>query len=792
MSKFYCCFLFPNKSLIVLLLVLVFNFPAFSQSTISGYVRDQSTGESLYGASVFLPESGKGANTNFDGFFSVKKQISDTKIRVSFIGYTTEIIELQSEGDTLMYIDLSPNLELDEVVVSTDRAQQFEKSVAVSNIRISKEQLNKIPAVGGEMDVIRAVQMLPGVQSGKEGLTGLYVRGGGPDQNLILLDGVPLYNISHLGGIFSLFNPDIISDVELIKGGFPARYGGRLSSVLNIKVKDGNRQKRQIKGAAGLVSSRLSLEGPIKNGKGSYLIAGRRTYLDLFTRPITRISSGGDYSFGYNFYDLNAKVNYDLSSKDRVFISAYSGHDKGVITSVDREAQAEGRNDFSWGNLLFSGRWTRRVNEKLYSNLSVGYTHYRFDVGFLSQDNLNESVIAFDFNSGIRDINVKYEIEYYSDQAHTIRSGVHYIRHRFSPGVNAFLSESQEVTRDTTYGSIDVNASEISVYLEDEWRVNEKLSANIGVHVNNYLVNEENYLSLQPRVTARYMLDNTSSIKAAFASMQQNVHLLSSTGIGLPVDLWVPATDLTRPQQSFQWTLAYNRRINSNLEFSAETFYKGMTDLIAYSDGINWLEGDGDWQEKIERNGIGRAYGLELLLQKKEGKFSGWIGYTLARTELQFPTLNEGQFFPDRFDRRHDIGILLSYDYSKNIIFSLNWVYGTGEAITIAQNRYLAAGIRSAGFRTGFRNHSTVENYEGRNSFRMRAFHRADIGVRFIKTKKWGERTWNLGFYNAYSRANPFYYYWRSDISGPGENYSLRRRALFPIIPGFSYEFKLN
>ncbi len=789
---------FKDKFYMVKLLYCLFflGLPTMliGQQRYSGYVEDSLSGERLYGANVSIQGSSQGTTTNFYGFFSLIVPKDASVIRVSYVGYESIAITLSDQNPSAMLVKLPPKGDLEEVTVTATKELPPERQAQVSAVSIPIRQLKQLPAVGGEVDMMRGLQLLPGVQSGREGMTGLYVRGGGPDQNLILLDGIPLYNVSHLGGIFSVFNPDIISDVSLMKGGFPARYGGRLSSVLNIKVREGNRNKPQTQGAIGLVSARLSHEGPISEGKGSYLVGVRRSYIDAFTRPISKITSGGETSFGYTFYDLNGKINYDLSDKDKVYASIYSGHDRAVVNSSGGD-NIKASNHFRWGNLLATARWNRLISDRIFTNLTLGYTRYNFSIGFEQEEQGTDNAFLFNYNSGIEDLSLNYDWEFYLNSKHSLRSGVHFIEHFFTPGVNLFRTRQQAVQTDTVFGSFNVNSRELSVYVEDDWEISDRFRMNLGIHANGYHVNGTNYLSPQPRMTASYMTGPLSAVKLSYVRMQQNVHLLSSSGAGLPTDLWVPATERTAPQLSSQLTAAFHKSLPGGYEASAEFYYKTMDKLIAYSDGINWQEGTEDWQDKIERNGKGLSRGLELFLHKKEGRLTGWIGYTLAKSDLQFDAINEGRYFPDRYDRRHDVGLLLTYEISKRVSLSGTWVYGTGNAITLGQARYMAVadGIPNLNDgRFGFNRH--VEYYEGRNNFRMRAYHRADVGIRFTKLKKWGERTWNLGFYNAYSRANPFYYYWSHQTNYFGnsmdDSRSLRQIALFPIIPSFSYEFR--
>ncbi|REE05664.1 TonB-dependent receptor [Marinoscillum furvescens] len=783
------------KNLWLLAVLWLLASHAFGQYRISGYVEDESSREKLFGATVVVAGTTTGTTSNFYGYFSMPLSRDSVTLAVSFVGYQTKYLTLSLTQDTSMTIALPPMVELEAVVVEGAREEVMAVQPQVSSINIPSKQLMQLPAIAGEIDLLRGLQLLPGVQSGTEGLTGIYVRGGGPDQNLILLDGVPLYSVSHLGGLFSVFNPDVISGVNLIKGGFPARYGGRLSSVINVKVKDGNRAKRQTSGAIGLVSARLTTEGPLAQGKGSYMVGLRRTYIDLFTRPISRAATDGEVSFGYLFYDFNGKATYDLGPKDKLSVSVYSGDDKGVGKFDDDESNSKTR--FQWGNFLATARWNHLISDRLFTNLSLNYTRYRFLVGFEQEDTQDNSSQFYEYRSGIQDVGARYEMEYYLSKKHQLLTGMQLTQHYFTPGVNAFKSEDQNEKSDTTFGSFNITAQELSWYLEDQWEISRRFKLNAGAHLNFYHVDGKTFSSLQPRATLRMLTGKYASFKLSYAAMQQNVHLLSSSGVGLPTDLWVPATRKVRPQISHQVTVAYSQQIAKGVELSAEVYAKRMNHLIAYSEGENWLSGGDDWQERVESDGEGASKGLEVFLHKKEGRFTGWVGYTLSKTDRQFEEINYGEPFPYRFDRRHDIGILLTYRINERIDISATWVYGTGNAITLGEGRYLAVGYGYPSLYGDFPNdryyNDEVEIYNGRNGFRMKPYHRADFGIRFTKAKKWGERTWNLGFYNAYNRANPFYYYWADSYNNTTHEYEgrkLKQIALFPIIPAFSYEFK--
>lgn len=762
---------------------------------VSGYVEDAQSREKLFGATILITGTTTGTTTNFYGYFSLQLPDNQQDITVSFVGYQAFDYHFNLKNDTTLTIQLEPTVELQEVVIEGRKEEAIQLSPQVSSIDIPTKQLLRMPAIGGEIDVLKAIQLLPGVQSGKEGTTGIYVRGGGPDQNLILLDGVPLYSVSHLGGLFSVFNPDVISDVNLIKGGFPARYGGRLSSVINIKMKDGNRNENDTNGAIGLISSRVTTEGPFANGKGSYLFGFRRTYIDLFTRPISRAASGGDYGFGYYFYDLNGKLTYDFGPKDKLSVSQYSGDDKAVV-NFDISDGDQGKFYTKWGNFLSTAKWSHLYSDRLFSNLTLNYTRYHFIVNAEIENKKENTAAQYQYKSGIQDVGMRYEFEYFLTNQHNILSGVQVTQHFFTPGLSAFKTKEPGEKVDTTFGSFNIRAQEFNYYIEDQWEATSKLKFNFGVHFNLYSAGKSFYFSPQPRISGRYLVDRYSSIKASYATMQQNVHLLSNSGSGLPTDLWVPATGKTPPQKSSQITVGYSRSIGRGFEASIEGYYKEMKNQIVYSDGTNWLDGNGDWQTKIEKNGLGVSKGLEFFLQKKEGKFTGWVGYTLSKTDQKFANVNNGEFFPYRYDRRHDVGIVASYRLTKRIDLSATWVYGTGNAITLGTARYLAydpnwfPDLQDPENGNDTFDFGSIEYYSGRNQFRMKSYHRSDLGIRFTKEKKWGERTWNWGFYNVYNRANPYYYYWSYDYRN--DRRILKQTALFPLIPSFSYEFRFK
>ncbi len=768
----------------------------FSQSsnvTISGYITDAATGEALIGATVYDFKSAKGTTANNYGFYSLTLPADSMRLRFSYVGYQQQLLPIKPESNQVINIALSGMTELEGVeIVGSQGEQDFERT-QMSTIDVSLDKVKNLPVLLGERDVLKTIQLLPGVQSGTEGSSGIYVRGGGPDQNLILLDGVPIYNATHLFGFFSIFNTDAINSVKLIKGGFPAEYGGRLSSVIDMRMKEGNSKKIHGEGGIGLIASRLTLEGPIFKDKTSFMVSGRRTYIDVLTRPIIRNTQDG-IDGGYFFYDVNAKVNHKFSDRSRLFLSGYFGNDKFFARD---DYESEGANDgyedsfeagLQWGNAIAAARWNYIFNPKLFSNTTLTYSRYNFKVsnessyrqtqsGVVVQDNYS----AIEYRSGIEDYGAKIDFNYLPTPDHYIKFGGSYTYHTFNPGVNQFTDRNNQTEQDTTYGSAKVYAHEYYGYIEDDWAITDRLKANGGLHVSGFSVNDKFYYSVQPRFSGRYLLNERMSVKASYAHMAQYLHLLTNGGIGLPTDLWVPATENIKPQLSHQVAAGISRRITDTYDVSFEAYYKVMENLIEYQEGASFLGNARDWQTKVE-TGRGWSYGGEILIEKKMGKTSGWIGYTLSWTDRQFENLNFGRTFPYKFDRRHDVSVAVTHKFNDRVDVGLVWVYGTGNAITLPTERYRGLQSNPYSFYQG-----EIGHIDSRNNYRMPAYHRLDLGVNLRKEKRWGERTWSFGLYNAYSRQNPFYLYFSTDSRG---NQRLTQISLFPIIPSITYNFK--
>lgn len=801
------------------LLIVPFAQAQTPRFTISGYVQEAESGEKLIGATVIAPKLKAGTVTNKFGYFSLTLPADSVQLVVSFVGYQSKIVRLKLNRDVQMQIELKLDESSEAVEIAADRVESIVETTQMSSIDIPISQIKKIPAIMGETDVIKAIQLLPGVSGGTEGASGLYVRGGSPDQNLILLDGAPVYNVSHLFGFFSVFNSDAIKNVELVKGGYPARYGGRLSSVLDISMKEGNMRDFEAEGAIGLIASRLTVQAPIKKDKASFILSGRRTYIDLLARPIikaTASNNGDEVVVGYYFYDLNGKVNYIVSPKDRIYLSAYLGDDRfyndvsyQISSQSGTNLYERNKGGLEWGNLTSTLRWNHVFSPKLFANTMLTYSNYQFDINlaFSSDEWVNNKVRTdtqkAKYFSGIKDQSAKIDFEYLPNPQHTIRFGTSAIHHTYKPGAAAFrFTNANGVATDSTITpkTALTSANEFAVYAEDDWAVSPIFKVNGGLHFSAFNVSGKTFTSLQPRLAARLKLGDVA-VKASYATMQQYIHLLTNSGIGLPTDLWLPATPKAPPQQSWQAAagLAYSFGKENGFEVSIEGYYKDMKNVLEYKEGSSFFNDPAsDWQNKVEV-GNGKSYGLELFFQRKVGKTTGWIGYTLAKTTRQFPNLNQGKEFPFRYDARHDFEMTMNHEFSKRFDFSATWVYNTGNALTIAQSRYVAPLFP---WDLNFGSHT---NYGSRNDFRMPNYHRLDLAANFHRGNKSrifgkGEKTWTVAAYNAYNRANPFmiqlatertYNFDPNTGKGVEEAKSVFKQiSLFPIIPSVSYSFK--
>jgi len=800
------------KNLFIFTLVLL-SITSIAQSkklTITGFITDASNGEKLLGANVFNNATYSGTVTNNYGFYSLTQREGSISVKYSFVGYQSQIISFNLKHDTVISLELVPTIELEEVEIKATGVESRLESSQMSVNELPMKDIKKLPVFFGEVDIMKTIQLLPGVQSGTEGTSGIYVRGGGPDENLILLDGVPVYNANHLFGFFSVFNADAINSVTLVKGGFPARYGGRLSSVLDIRMKEGNSKEFHGEGSIGLIASKLTLEGPIIKDKSSFIVSARRTYIDVLSYPIqvlaNKQNTQSKFFGGYYFYDLNGKINYKFSDKSRLLLSAYMGNDKAYATSKYKSNDIEDNEKFKlrWGNITTALRWNYVFNKKLFANTRVSYSRYNFLVGEqyeLKRSGYYEN-LDFTYASGIQDFAASIDFDFIPVPNHYIRFGVSNIYHTFNPGVNAYSfkdseGSGQNTTIDTTFGNTKINANEIDIYIEDDFSISKSVKINLGLHASGFAVNNTFYTSLQPRGAIRVIASDNLSLKASYAKMEQYIHLLSNTSIGMPTDLWVPVTDSIKPMKSQQLAIGAVYNLKDLFEISVEGYYKWMDDLITYKPGASYLSSNDTWQGMVT-TGIGWSYGAEVLIRKDYGKLTGWIGYTLSWSWRKFEEVS-AEKYPYHYDRRHDISVVGTYKFSENFDVGAAWVFGTGNAVTLPYDKYIALGDyrRFLGIPDDYQGDPYlpyIDNVEERNNYRTPAYHRLDISFNFHKKKKWGKRTWSVGMYNAYFRQNTFFIFTDYDY----DNYNpeaepkkvLKSVSIFPGMPYISYSFR--
>ena len=810
-----------NRLKILTLSFLITNFATAQSYTISGYVSEIKNGETLISASVFDGKSGKGSVTNSYGFYSLTLPKGFVNIAYSYVGFGAQHRQFELSKDTVVNISLGEAIELSELIVTSNHTELGVKGSQMSAIDVPIAQIKAVPALFGETDVIKALQLLPGVKAGSEGAAGMYVRGGGPDENLMMLDGVPVYNANHAFGFFSVFNADAIKNVTLYKGSFPARFGGRLSSVIDIRMKDGDAKNYHGNISVGLISSKLNVEGPIIKDKTSFNFSARRTYIDLLLMPIISVvgaTQGVNTSQSIFFYDLNMKVNHKISEKDRLYLSAYMGDDvMGMKLKMGDNYDADGNKTnynqslgWNWGNIVTALRWNHIVSNKLFMNTTASYTRYRFDVGVGSEEvrTSKNGVKSTDyqkigFNSGIHDIGFKADFDYTPNTMHDIKFGAAYTYHSFIPGVSWAQSkvtlDGTTLKMDTTIGDQNIYSNELSLYFEDNVSITDYLKANVGLHYSAFLVQGKPYQSVQPRLGLRLLASDRLSFKAGFANMNQYIHLLSNSSISLPTDLWVPVTKRIAPMISNQYSAGAFYSFPNIVELSVEGYYKSMDNIIEYKDGASFLGSSTGWEDKVNM-GRGWAYGIEFMAQRTVGKTTGWVGYTWSKSERLFDRpgqeINYGKAFPAKYDRRHDISIVVSHKLSEKIDFSATWIYSTGNCGTLALQEY--SGIsQSQNIMGGYVFYNPSVSYiSNRNNFRFPDSHRLDLGINFHKQKKHGLRTWNFSVYNAYNHQNPFMVYksYGSSIMGVDSYTSsgpqLKQLSIFPIMISASYSYK--
>lgn len=754
------------------MLLILLPWAALSQSyTISGTLTDAATGEALIGANVYVTSLQKGVTTNNYGFYSLTLPRMDSLgIAFSYVGYTPQFKKVYLQQNFELNVELLPGVGvLDEVVVSGARTNENVARPQMGVVDIPTTKIRELPAILGEVDVLKVVQLLPGVQSGNEGTTGFFVRGGNADQNLVQLDEAIVYNPNHLFGLFSTFNTRAINNVTLIKGGFPAQYGGRLSSILDISMKEGNNKRVGVEGGIGLVTSQLTVEGPLKKEQASFILSARRTYFDWMIKPFlsSRIRTN------YSFYDLNAKVNWQLGPKDRLFLSGFTGKDDATYIEDGIEYNV------LFGNSTGTLRWNHIFGQKLFLNTSLIVNEYDQNIAAL-QDNAFSEVV-----SGIKDVNGKLEFQYYPNPDHVILFGAHYLDHTFR---STGRTEAQSGT-DPSPG-IDKDAipvkyfDEFALYINDEVRLGERFSANLGLRAPGFFSDEASYYKIEPRASVKMALDNNSSVKAAYTVMNQFLHLVPSSTASVPTEIWIPSTALTKPQLSTQYSLGYFRNFRDNeLESSLEVYYKDMKNQVLFKEGNQLIETlDVD---PLLTYGKGWSYGAELFLRKNRGKLTGWLSYTLSWTNQKFDELNFGRTFPFRYDRRHNLALVGTYQLSKRWSLSGTFVFSSGNVYTVPVGRI---GV----FHGGSLFEGNYFVYEERNNVRMNPYHRLDLSA--SHKREWallGKKLvseWVFSVYNSYSRLNPYFVYF--EVEPRTGQPKAKQVSLLPIIPSITYNFK--
>ena len=784
--------------------------------TVNGYISDKQTGERLIGATVIALPSQQGTTTNTSGFYSLTLQEDTMRLLFSYVGYAPIYVEsFKLDKDTFIEVSLSSNTELEEITVIGHSPVSGVQSVQMSAVEVPITTIKGIPAIGGEVDVLKAIQLLPGVQSGAEGSAGLYVRGGGPDENLIMLDGVPLYSVNHMLGFFSVFNADAIKNVTLYEGNFPARYGGRLSSIIDVRQKDGDAYGYHGNITVGLVSTKLSVEGPIYwtkdewrkyrnkevvKGQTTFNISARRTLYDLFIAPIAAIvsskESNGEQvtSAGYYFYDLNAKLTHTFSENDKLSGSFYMGDDV-IYARIKQNESASSSSDvgvmkmrYNWGNLFAAANYEHRFNGRMYNTSQISYTRYKYKLGLAEEVDSKAAKehieVGMDYNSYIMDLMAQTNFEWRPNNRHEVHFGGNYTFHTFRPQVGRVQAsqktDSTSMTIDSTFSIGGTNyAHEANVYIEDTYTPCSWFKLNIGLHAALFHTDKTTYPSIEPRVGMRFLLHKDVALKISYAYMSQYVHMLSNSSVSLPTDLWVPVTAKIPPMHSMLAAIGVTYNVLNQVELSVEGYYKRMINLLEYKDGASYMTSK-NWQELV-CVGDGWSYGVQFLAQRKIGPVTGWIGYTWSRTMRQFnregQVINYGNPFHAKYDREHDLSVTLQYQINKKWEVAATFIYGTGTRGTIGLQKYDDMIFKS--------NPSTVYYISERNNFKMPDYHRLDLGATcHLPDKKhpgW-QHTLNISVYNAYCNFNPFLVYPRGN--------QLYKLSLFPILPSLSYTFK--
>ena len=789
-----------------------------STVVISGFLTDAESGEDLIYANIIDLESRKGTAANAYGFYSLTVPKGKANLAFSYTGYKTTWKELDLTEDYRLDLELQPSLTFINpiVIVGQKDTENISLESRAGETLIDIKNVERLPALAGETDIIRIAQMLPGVQTGTDGVGGLHVRGGSNGQNLILIDGVPVYNISHAAGLFSIFNTSAIRSTNLYKGAFPARYGGRLSSVIDIVTKEGNRKKLGVKGELGTLAGRLTVDGPIIKDKSSFFLSGRLSLVDWYLQPITKnlkSKKGEDGFIDYRFYDFNAKLNYDISRKDKLYLSFYSGADfyknRGVSfdsisiidTSVEEPASLlfgqSYSDEVSWGNVVGSLRWNHLFGNRLFANLTATYSSLNVNIDYQAADSLthlatnNLERVFLDFGyyeSEIEDIGLRLDFDFMPAPNHYIRFGANVTHHFFRPGVlsynqNQLKTDNGNLIEVQQSNNEPVRAIESAVYIEDEFKINDKLSINAGLHNALFHVDDKWYASVQPRLLVHYQYKPRWKLEAFYGKSTQFIHLLSNSLLGLPTELWVPSTANIAPQQAWQTGVTSRWKLAQDMELSLDLYYKSMNNLLSYSEGAAFLD---DWEANVT-SGNGEAYGAEVLLQKRIGQFSGWLGYGLQWADRQYAFLNRGERYPYRYDRRHEVKAAAVHRVQNWLELSASWTLSSGFAFSLPLSQYTinVEGIGPV----------TAIDYGTKNEFRMPYYHRLDFSANIYIDMERTMHKIRMGVYNLYNRQNPLYFDIRTtnliwEDGAWAERKALVKTTLVPLLPSLSYSIE--
>lgn len=766
--------------------------------TVSGLITDYASDETLIGAGVTAGNNG--AESNNFGFYSLTLPRSADTVAVtySYVGYEPQIHRFRALKDTVLNIRLVSGAALSEAVVTAQQETGI-SATKMSAIEVPLQIVKSAPALFGESDVIKTIQLLPGVQGGLEGFSGIYVRGGGPDENLLLLDGIPVYNAEHMLGIFSMFQPEAIKKMTLIKGAFPARYGGRISSIVDVRTNDGNLYETSGNIGISMLADKFHLEGPLWKGKTSYSISARGMHT-AFLKPMLKALK---FDGNYYFYDLDAKLTHWVNERNRLYLNVYNGMDNLHYKHAEKQqytlpnSPVQSTNNASmgmrWGNTVAALRWNHILSGQLFSNTTLAYNRYRFVTvtDLLMEERQGNTVMdknyySFDYRSGMRDWVLKTDLDYFPSTRHKLHFGGSYTLHRFIPETSSIARQVNDAATQvyTSWrSSILVQIGhEFSLYAEDEIQLSDALALNPGVHASLFNTQGKSYWALEPRMSAKWAFAQGWSTKAAYSRMSQYVHLLSSSQMSLPIDLWVPITRNIAPEVSSQYSLGLYYGGIRGWEFSLEAYFKDMDNVVEYKDGVSFFLNSVGWENKVE-TGRGRAMGIELFVEKTMGKTTGWLGYTLSKSDRIFPTINAGKSFPFRYDRRHNINLVLNHRFSKKFDMSTTWTYASG-------------GVTTLGERTVAMSSPTGEVYEAehvpsRNNFRLPASHTLNLGFNLHKPHYRGESVWNLSIYNAYNHMNPNFVVKDTDSFFRGDEYVMRAKlvklTILPIFPSIGY-----